>query len=72
MHLDFLLMNSVTSQGEDVSCWLTGGVQAHQPSYHRITPSGFQSESLRDFTAGRHEILGANPPIRAAWGSLAR
>ena len=31
-------------------CDLTGGAQAHQPGYHQITLSGFQSESLRDFT----------------------
>ena len=40
---------STTPSGWDVSVCATGGYAALTPGYSLITPTGFQSESLRDW-----------------------
>jgi len=55
----------VPRQGGNSGAGITGGAQAHQPGWHRITLSEFQSGYPWNLTAGRREILGVNPPIRA-------
>ena len=55
----------VPRQGGNLDGGITGSAQAYRPGCHQITPSGFQSGFPLDFTAGRREIWGVNPPIRA-------